>query len=51
MHKTEVTEMAFHVREIERLKHEKKVANKDWNERIKEHQDILNELAQVKTGE
>ena len=43
-------EMAHHVREIERLKHEKKVANKEWNEQIKEHQEILNELAQVKSS-
>ena len=43
-------EMAHHVREIARLQHEKRVANKEWNEAIKEHNAILEELAQVKTG-
>ena len=43
-------EMAHHVREIARLQHEKKVANQEWNEQIKEHQAILEELAQVKSN-
>ncbi len=43
-------EMASVVREIARLTHEKKEANKDWNERIKELKKVLNELANVKGG-
>ena len=44
------SEMAFHVREIERIKHEKKVTTKEWNDQIKEHQEILNELAEAEVS-
>ncbi len=39
------SEMAYTVREIERLKSEKKDYNRDMNERIKDLQKILRELA------
>lgn len=41
------SEMAYYVREIARLRQEKKEANKEWNELIKEHQKILDELAEA----